>query len=127
MKKNTLIIGICLVLAILAGILILIKSDFFKDYLKKRDLRKITNTFYDIYYDENNPDGNIKVFLSKFTKTGLTISLKDMQIIIENRTNGGTTYKTLEKCDIENTKVTIYPKEPFDKKDIDLKFDLSCK
>ena len=91
MKKNTLIIGICLVLAILAGILILIKSDFFKDYLKKRDLRKITNTFYDIYYDENNSDGNIKVFLSKFTKTGLTISLKDMQIIIENRTNGGTT------------------------------------
>ena len=50
-----------------------------------------------------------------------------MQIIIEQKTNGGTLYSTLEKCDIENTKVIIYPKEPYTKNDIDIKFELSCK
>ena len=99
----------------------------FKDYLIKRDLRKTANTFYSLYYDENNKDNNIKEFLSGFNKSGLTISLKDMQIIIEQKTNGGTLYSTLEKCDIENTKVIIYPKEPYTKNDIDIKFELSCK
>lgn len=126
-EKKSLIIGISVLVVIIIGIIVLVNTTFFKDYLKKRDLRKITNTFYGLYYDEHNKDNNIKKYLSDFKNSGLGINLKDMQIYIEDRTNSGTNYKTLEKCDIENTKVTIYPKDPYTKKDIDIKFDLSCK
>lgn len=126
-QRRILIIGIVFLVIVILGILVLTRTDMFKDYLIKRDLRKTANTFYSLYYDENNKDNNIKEFLSGFNKSGLTISLKDMQIIIEQKTNGGTLYSTLEKCDIENTKVIIYPKEPYTKNDIDIKFELSCK
>lgn len=126
-QRRILIVGIVFLVIVILGILVLTRTDMFKDYLIKRDLRKTANTFYSLYYDENNKDNNIKEFLSGFNKSGLTISLKDMQIIIEQKTNGGTLYSTLEKCDIENTKVIIYPKEPYTKNDIDIKFELSCK
>ena len=126
-QRRILIIGIVFLVIVILGILVLTRTDMFKDYLIKRDLRNTANTFYSLYYDENNKDSNIKEYLSKYKSSGLTISLKDMQIIIEQKTNGGTLYSTLEKCDIENTKVIIFPKEPYTKNDIDIKFELSCK
>ena len=126
MKNKKIIIAIGFILLIIGGILLLVNSKFGRESLSKRDLRKITKEFYSYYYDENNSDNNIKNYLMKYVDSGLTISLGDMEIYIESKSNGGTKYSSLEKCDRANSKITIYPKSPFEKDDYELKFDLVC-
>ncbi len=126
MKNKKIIFLIAIILFIIAGILILVNSKIGKESLSRRDIRKITKEFYSFYYDENNTDDNIRNHLRKYITSGLTISLGDMEIYIENKSNGGTTYSSLEKCDRANSKITIYPKSPFGKDDYELKFDLVC-
>jgi hypothetical protein len=126
MKNKKIMFLIAIILFIIAGILILVNSKIGKESLSRRDIRKITKEFYSFYYDENNTDDNVKNYLRKYINTGLTISLGDMEIYIENKSNGGTTYSSLEKCDRANSKITIYPKSPFGKDDYELKFDLVC-
>ena len=126
MKNKKIMFLIAIILFIIAGILILVNSKIGKESLSRRDIRKITKEFYSFYYDENNTDDNIRNYLRKYINSGLTISLGDMEIYIENKSNGGTTYSSLEKCDRANSKITIYPKSPFGKDDYELKFDLVC-
>ena len=126
MKNKKIMFLIAIILFIIAGILILVNSKIGRESLSRRDIRKITKEFYSFYYDENNTDDNVKNYLRKYINTGLTISLGDMEIYIENKSNGGTTYSSLEKCDRANSKITIYPKSPFGKDDYELKFDLVC-
>ena len=126
MKNKKIMFLIAIILFIIAGILILVNSKIGRESLSRRDIRKITKEFYSFYYDENNSDNNVKNYLRKYINTGLTISLGDMEIYIENKSNGGTTYSSLEKCDRANSKITIYPKSPFGKDDYELKFDLVC-
>ena len=126
MKNKKIMFLIAIILFIIAGILILVNSKIGRESLSRRDIRKITKEFYSFYYDENNTDDNVKNYLRKYINTGLTISLGDMEIYIESKSNGGTTYSSLEKCDRANSKITIYPKSPFGKDDYELKFDLVC-
>ena len=126
MKNKKIMFLILIILFIIAGILILFNSKIGRESLSRRDIRKITKEFYSFYYDENNTDDNVKNYLRKYINTGLTISLGDMEVYIENKSNGGTTYSSLEKCDRANSKITIYPKSPFGKDDYELKFDLVC-
>ena len=121
MKNKKYIFLIVLLLIIIGGILFLVNSKIGREALAKRDIRKLTTTFYEYYYDENNYDNNIKNFLRKYINT-----LGDMEVYIEDKSNGGTKYKSLEKCDRAKSKVIIYPKNPFSKTDYDLKFDLVC-
>ena len=126
MKNKKYIFLIVLLLIIIGGILFLVNSKIGREALAKRDIRKLTTTFYEYYYDENNYDNNVKEFLKKYTSSGLNITLGDMEVYIEDKSNGGTKYKSLEKCDRAKSKVIIYPKNPFSKTDYDLKFDLVC-
>ena len=126
MKKKLLIILIVILLIVIIGILILVNSSIGKEALAKRDIRKLTKTFYSYYYDENNYNNGVKDFLKKYTGSGLTITLGNMEVYIEEKSNSGTTYKSLEKCDRAKSKIIIYPKDPFNKDDYELKFDLLC-
>ena len=126
MSNKKIIISILLVLLIIAGIIVIVNTRAGKDAKAKIDLRTMTKEFYSFYYDENNTDENVKNFLKKYVSSGLTISLGDMEAYIEDNANGGTKYKSLEKCDRANSKITIYPKSPFGKNDYELKFDLVC-
>ena len=126
MKKKLIIVLIILVLLVVIGILVIPNTKMGKGYLARRDIRKLTKTFYSYYYDENNYDNGVKEFLKKYTNSGLTISLGNMEVYIEEKTNGGTSYKSLEKCDRANSMIIIYPKEPFNNTDYELKFDLNC-
>jgi len=126
MKNKKIIIGILLLLIIIGGILIIVNTRIGKDALAKRDIRILARSFYSYYYDENNYDNDIKTFLEKYTDSGLTITLGDMEVYIEEKSNGGTKYKTLEKCDRAKTKIIFYPTDPFGKYDYELKFDLVC-
>ena len=126
MKNKKIIIAIIFILLIIGGILLLVNSKFGRESLSRRDIRKMTKEFYSFYYDENNSNNNIRNYLRKYINSGLTISLGDMEVYIESKSNGGTSYSSLEKCDRANSKITIYPKSPFGKDDYELKFDLVC-
>ena len=76
--KKKIIIAIVILLFIIGGIIILVNSKIGREALSRRDIRKITETFYNYYYEENNYDNNIKNFLRKYINTGLTIKLGDM-------------------------------------------------
>lgn len=127
-KKNVIIVLLIFLLTAIAfGIIILVNTNTFNETIVKSDLKKLTKSFYGYYYDDNDKDEDIKTFLAQFKGTGLSITLGDLEIYLEARTGKKIEYKSLEKCDRANTKVIIYPKEPFNKSAIDLKYELNCK
>lgn len=126
MKNKRIIISIFLILFLIVGILVVVNTKTGKEAKAKIDIRKMTKEFYSFYYDENNSNNNVKDFLRHYINSGLTISLGDMEVYIEDNSNGGTKYSSLEKCDRAKSKIIIYPKSPFGKNDYTLKFDLVC-
>lgn len=120
------IVGV-LVLA-LASILVLINTKGYKEKLIQSDLRKMAEEFYSYYYDENNKDKKVKEYLEKYKDSGLGITLGDLKIYLESR-NQNKKYdsKRLEKCDVANTIVTVFPESPYGKKNFRLEFKISCK
>lgn len=91
-------------------------------------LNQISKIFYKYYYEDNsNKDDKdaVKVFLSKYAASGLTIKLKDMKIYIDSKKVEN--YKALKNCNEEETKVTIYPTTPYGKNDFKIKTKMSCK
>lgn len=119
------IIGI-LILVLFLGVLV-----FYNMNSEKRAearLNQISKIFYKYYYEDNsNKDDKdaIKVFLSKYAASGLTIRLKDMKIYIDSKKVEN--YKALKNCNEEETKVTIYPTTPYGKNDFKIKTKMSCK
>ena len=120
-------IAIVVLVLIVAGILTLINSKEYKEKLITSELRTMTEEFYGYYYDENNVDKKATEYLAKFKDTGLGITLGDLKIYLESRTNKKYDSKKLEKCDVANTIVTVFPKSPYGKKDYRIEFKLSCK
>lgn len=91
-------------------------------------LNQISKIFYKYYYEDNsNKDDKdaVKVFLSKYAASGLTIRLKDMKVYIDSKKVEN--YKALKNCDEEKTKVIIYPQTPYGKDDFKIKTKLDCK
>ncbi len=128
MKKNkVIIIIICVLVVIALGIIFLVNTKKFRGYLAQKDIRKMAGIFYGYYYEENNYDKDIKKYLKDYEKSGLSITLGDLEIYLEARTGNKPNYKSLEKCDRAKSKVVTYPKEPFNKDSYDLKFELICK
>lgn len=124
--KIIILIAVAVLVITVVSIVILINSKGYKDTLVKSDLRSLSEEFYSYYYDENNTGNNAKTYLAQFKDSGLTITLSDLKIFLESRTEKKYDYKNLEKCNIAKTKVKIIPKEPYGKKDFDLEFKLSC-
>ena len=96
----------------------------------ERKLETMTKSFYnDYYYDlivqnEGSKEGATK-YLSKYSKSGLKISLDSLKTYYEN--NGGINYTMFADCDENKTIVTIYPKKPYKKYNYKLDIKLSCK
>lgn len=94
----------------------------------EKRLNKLAKSFYSYYYKDNSDKEDkdkIKVFLSKYAASGLTVRLKDMKIYVD--TKRVQDYRALKNCDEEKTKVTIYPKTPYGKDDFTIKTTMSCK
>lgn len=128
-KKVEIIIAIVVGVLVLLGVslLILIKTNWFKESLIKSELRKMTEEFYGYYYDDNNKDKKASEYLKQFKDTGLSITYGDLKIFLENRTQKKYDSKKLEKCDVAKTKMTMYPESPYGKKDLRIEFEISCK
>ncbi len=135
MKKDNsklLIIGGVLVFLIIAFFIILLISN--KDNKKglEKSLRKMGEDFYEnLYYDQIKSTSKKKTsLLSKFTEVGIKIDLENLE-----RYENGKFSKEIKKfknnktgnmCNKVNTKVIIYPKAPYGKKDYKIVTELDC-
>lgn len=126
MKKKTIItiVGIIVLVLVIGGILLIPK--LIKGPNKEKKLTDLTKEFYGYYYDEVSKANDIKQFLSNYKDSGLKITLGDIEVYLDGKHGTKGDYTTFDKCDVDKTSVTIYPKEPYDKKSIDIKLDLSC-
>lgn len=129
MKKNHNLVKIIIIL-LLIFILFLVVNKFIprdpktKAEKKLYDLaEKFYGHYYDAKYDSSKPE-EIKEILDKYKETGLTIDLEDLEIYLD--TFNIEDYSALDKCNKQGTKVTVYPKSPYSKKDFEISYILNC-
>ena len=127
MKKKNIIVVICIIILVLiiGGILLLPK--LFNNTGKENKVKSLTREFYGYQYDEISKSNNAKDFLKNYTESGLKINLGDIEVYLDGKKGKTGDYSLLEKCDLDKSYATIYPKSPFDKKSIEIKVNLECK
>ncbi len=97
-------------------------------------VRELGKDFYETYYypqlaelKENEMIEDIPTFLANFTDTGISVSLN---VVTQNhfRTEEAINKEIGDyKCDFDDTKVIIYPVEPYEKTSYKIAPMLSCK
>ena len=125
---------IAIICGVVVGIIILLLLFFvFNDNKSKlnKELESVGRHFYEEFYysQAGNSDSEKKSFLSAFTSAGIKVDLENLSRGSDDKDevlNKFVNAKTGEKCDINNTKVTIYPKDPFGQKDYTIETTLDC-
>ena len=135
-KKLILIIGAVVLLPIIVGLVIWgifgrdkepTQEEVLKGYLQDMGV----GFYEDFYYEQIGADYEArKTFLEKYKDIGIKVNLdnlsrynaKENKEKIESFVNE----ETKEECDKENSKVIIYPHEPYNQKDYDMEIQLSC-
>lgn len=138
MKKNKklviqiLIILISLILVALIINLVLQPKTYSKKYLTN-ELTEMGEKFYTtFYYDQISTGKNyaeVKTYLAKYKDIGIKVSLTDLSQY--NSTENDEKIEKFknengEQCNWENTKVIIYPKDPYTKTDYTTEAILDC-
>lgn len=123
MKKRE----INIIIAVVAIIIIIIGLFTFSKLNKKGlnledSITSLGKDFYEKYYYDSLTSKDV---LDNFTDTGISINLTTINTIspIDSKIDKNIKNK---KCDYEKTKVLIYPKKPFNKKDYNIKVELTC-
>ncbi len=123
-KRIFAIIGIIILLSV---IVFVISFSLSKGKRAEVKLKTLAGIFYKYYYEDNSDKKDkdkIKVFLSNYAASGLTIKLTDMETYID--THKVEDYKLLKKCDKEKTTIVIYPKAPYNKEDYEIRLNMNC-
>lgn len=128
---------ICVVLALIIAIVLLIifnpflnENEKIKKQLEAR-LEELGRDYYENYfYDQFGKDEQSKKeFVKGYAQHGIKIDLENLarrytkessNIIAEFKNASG------EACDTKNSKVSIYPKEPYTNKDYEIEVSLEC-
>lgn len=126
MKKKNIVVVACIIILVLiiGGIIFLPK--LFNNPGKEDKVKSLTKEFYSYYYDEISKTNDVKKFLEKYKDSGLKITLGDIEVYLDGKKGKNGDYSLFEKCDLDKSYATIYPKSPFDKKSIDIKIKLEC-
>ena len=126
MKKKSIIaiVAIILLVLIIGGILLITKV--FGKPNQEKELIKLTNKFYGYYYAEIAKSNDAEKFLKGYKDSGLRISLGDLEVYLNGKNGKELDYSAFDKCDVDKTYATIYPKSPYGNKDIEVKVNLSC-
>lgn len=93
----------------------------------EKELEKLGKSFYEDYYYDAVVSQNEREFLSKFSNIGIKVNLDNLS----RYNDDGVKEKIKElnneiECNNKDTKVIIYPKEPYGKKDYLIDVELSC-
>ncbi len=149
-KKIAIGTGAVLVVAIVALVLVPTFSLNKAEKTMKNRLNDIGVTFYEDFYFKsagNGDEGKRKEFLGRFSDIGIKVSLENLlryyvttdkykELDIANAdANVTERVEALKKawfedknynCDVDNTKVIIYPKDPFGEKDYKIELVNVC-
>lgn len=129
MRKKQNIVKILIVLLLLFVAFLVVNKYFPRNPQEKAEKKlyelaqKFYGHYYDAKYDSNKPYA-IKETLDLYKETGLTICLEDLQIYLD--TFNIEDYSALDKCDKQGTKVTVYPKSPYEKDDYEIVSTMNC-
>lgn len=131
-KKVVCIVGgIILAIAVIVTIVIVVSNNRTNEKTLNEKLEELAATFYeDFYYDAMVKNYGVDQ-VAKYANVGIKVSLdnlirssgldKDQEL-----TKFFTNSKTNKECDKDNTKVTIYPQDPYEKKDYKVEIVLEC-
>lgn len=132
-KKKCLIAGIGLIalVAIIILVIVLLSGNSKEETLKKY-MKEMGVSFYeDLYYEQigKNDEERAK-FLKNYTDLGIKINLDGLSRYKEEenkeKLEAFKNPKTNEACNNKDTKVIIYPQEPYGKKDYRMEVILEC-
>lgn len=132
-KKRTAIIGVAAFVILALGVISVTfafnnQEAILKDYLKDMGKEFYENLYYDQVEQKN--ETKKKEFLAKFSEIGIKISLDSLSRYNADKNkeklDAFVNKKTNEHCDTENTKVIIYPQEPYGKSDYRMDVNLVC-
>lgn len=131
--------GVLILVVIAAVFLVLYFTCFSKEAKLRKQEEKLTELlrgmgedFYENYYYKMAGETQEEkvTYLSKYSKSGVHINIDNLSRY-NSKVNKGKIEKfvnktTNEKCDLNESIVTIIPKEPYGEKDYDLKVTLIC-
>ncbi|MCI8466725.1 MAG: hypothetical protein HFI08_00810 [Bacilli bacterium] len=132
-KKKSLLfgVGIIIIIAIILLIVLLLQNNNEEATLKKY-MKEMGVSFYeDLYYEQigKNDEERAK-FLKNYTDLGIKINLDGLSRYKteenKEKLDAFVNSKTKEECHKQNSKVIIYPQEPFGKKDYRMEIILEC-
>ena len=130
--KRILITGIIILFLIIIGTILAFTVGSSTAYTLENELREMGKDFYEnFFYDEfNSSESEREEFLAKYRTIGFKVNLSNLvrtnKKVNEEKVKNFVNPKTNEKCDMENTKVTIYPKSPYGKSDYDMEVEIVC-
>ena len=132
-NKNRLIVNCVIVGVIVIGVVVAVVLIVFMNNKTQltNELEKAGRDFYEnYYYDQAGSDDKTRSeFLVKLESAGIKVNLENLARSTEN--NKGILDKfvnkaTGKKCNTDNTKVIIYPKDPYGKKDYIIETEIDC-
>ena len=122
--KSNNVVKYCLIAGILVIAIVIIclmpkndKKDDSKELLEKFELAGLD--FYENFYfpQIGSNSEEVQKFLSKYSSTGIKVSLDNLiKINYKSEEYGEVLNKLAEKCDKSNTKVVVYPESPYEQK-----------
>lgn len=132
-KKTKIFLGVIIILVSASGVVYVMSNSNPQKKLEKR-LETVGRDFYEnMYYDHivsNKSDEEVKEFFSKFTEIGIKVDLDNLNRYdtekYPNLIDEFVHNKSKDACHPINTKVIIYPSEPFNKTDYTIESELDC-
>ncbi len=129
-KNLLMIIGIIVLIVVIVGVIIFANSNN-GDMKSKIDsktledkLKEIGKDFYSGYY-HNLEESTRNDTLSGFVDNGIRIDITNVQLLVDVDQSTLDQLKK-DKCNFDETKITVYPKSPFGENDYSVSVELSC-
>ena len=121
-KKNLIVIIGIVALAIVIVFSVVIFGKISKENKKENEMKNLGKSFYEeVYYKQLvDSDIELKEFLSRYKENGIKFDLKTL--VNYNDENK----EVFDKCNLDDSKVTIYPNEPYKQDSYKMELTLSC-
>lgn len=122
-KKLAIIASILLVLLVIVVVLVVMpKKDNNNEETLEESLKKLGVEFYEEKYYTTFED---VTKLANYKDTGLNISLTNLNVTLPISTEIKEKLDD-EKCNLDNTKIRVYPTSPYGAKDYKIEVELAC-
>ena len=121
-KKNLMVLVGIVALAIVIVVSIIIFGKISNESKKENEMKNLGKAFYEeVYYKQLvESDIEVKDFLSRFKENGIKFDLKTLVGYKDDNK------ELFDKCNLDDSKVTIYPSDPYKQDSYKMELTLSC-